>query len=134
VALAALLGGACAADPAREADRAFTAGVARVKSIELTLVSVRPPRLRVDVRGSLPDACTEIDPIDPRLLGPKVEITLATRRPFGAKCAPAETPFERSIPLMLSDEVRAYVVDVNGVRGTVLLPPDADPDPFDADR
>jgi hypothetical protein len=26
---------------------------------------------------------------------------------------------------MLSDEVRAYLVDVNGVGGTVLLPPES---------
>jgi hypothetical protein len=126
--------GACLGDPAREADRAFTAGMARVAGIELQLVSVRPPRLRVDVRGSLPDACTEIDPVDTRVFGSRIEITLATRRPYGAKCLPAETPFERSIPLMLSDEVSSYLVDVNGVRGTVVLPPDADDDPFDEDR
>jgi hypothetical protein len=35
---------------------------------------------------------------------------------------------------MLSDEVSSYLVDVNGVRGTVVLPPDADDDPFDEDR
>jgi hypothetical protein len=77
------------------------------------------------VRGSLPDACTEIEPVDARRLGSRIEITLATRRPFGATCPPAETPFQRSIPVMLSDEVRAYLVDVNGVGGTVLLPPES---------
>ena len=99
--------------------------------MELALVSTRPPRLRVDVRGSVPDACTEIEPADPRFLGSRVEITLATRRPAGAKCPPSETRFERSIPLMLSGDVGAWVVDVNGVRATVLLPPAAREGPFD---
>lgn len=88
----------------------------------------------MDVRGSLPDACTEIEPIAPRLLGSRIEITLATRRPFGAECAVAETPFRRSIPLQLPEEPRSYVVDVNGVRGTVLLPPEVEDEPLDPDR
>jgi hypothetical protein len=108
--------------------------VARVESVELALVSVRPPRLRVDVRGSLPDACTELEPIDPQRLGPRIEITLATRRPFAAACPPAETPFQRSIPLSLSDAIRSYVVEVNGVSRTLLLPPDSEADSFDHPR
>ncbi len=123
--------GACLGDPAREADRPFTAGVAKVERVDLALVSIRPPRLRVDVRGSVPDACTEIEPIATQRLGPRIEITLATRRPFGVECPPEETPFRRSIPLALSEEIRSYVVDVNGVSGTVLLPPDPDAGPFD---
>ena len=118
-------------DPAREADRPFTAGVARVVHVELALVSTRPPRLRIEVAGSLPDVCTEIDRIDTRRFASRIEITLETRRPFGAECPPAETPFRRSIPLMLPDEFRSYVVDVNGVSGTVLLPPDSELGPVD---
>ena len=124
--LACLLA-ACAADPAREADRPFTAGLARVARVDLDLVSTRPPRLRVGVAGSLPDACTQIDPIEIRRLGARIEITLATRRAFGAACPPAESPFTRSIPLMLSEEFQLYVVDVNGVSGSVLLPPSREP-------
>jgi hypothetical protein len=132
-ALGALLG-ACAGDPTREADRPFTAGFAKVSRVDLALVSTRPPRLRIEVSGSLPDVCTEIDRIDTRRLGSRIEITLETRRPFGAGCPPAETPFNRSIPLMLPEEFRHYVVDVNGVSGTVLLPPASAPDPLDGRR
>jgi len=32
---------------------------------------------------------------------------------------------------MLPEEFRSYVVDVNGVSGTVLLPPDSELDPVD---
>lgn len=123
--LAGLLA-ACAVDSAREADRAFTAGLARVERVELDLVSTRPPRLRIRVTGSLPDACTRIEPVEIRHLGARIEIALPTRRAFGAACPPAETPFVRSIPLSLSDEFRLYAIDVNGVSGTVVIPPDRD--------
>jgi inhibitor of cysteine peptidase len=122
---------ACAADPAREADRPFTGGMARVDRVELHLVSTRPPRLRVAVEGSLPDACTEIDRVDTRRLGARIEIALPTRRRFGASCPPARTPFSRSIPLALGEDFDLYVVDVNGVSGTVQLPPGLEPDPFE---
>lgn len=128
--LAGLLA-ACAADPAREADRPFSAGLARVERLELALVSTRPARLRIDVAGSLPDACTEIDPIEIRRHGPRIEIILATRREFGAACPPAASPFARSIPLMLSEEFRLYVIEVNGVSGSVSLPPERELAPFD---
>jgi inhibitor of cysteine peptidase len=130
VALAGLLG-ACAGDAAREADRPFTGGLAQVDRVAVELVSMRPPRLRVGIEGTLPDPCTEIDRVDTRWLGARVEITLETRRPFGATCVAAPTPFTRSIPLMLEGEYRLFVVDVNGVSGSVMLPPDDEVSPFD---
>ena len=123
--------GACVGDAAREADRAYTAGVARVLRIEVVLVSTRPPRLRVAVEGLLPDACTEIDPPRIRPLGARIEISLETRRRSGASCPPAESPFTRSIPLMLGGGFRLYVVDVNGVSDSIALPPDRELLPFE---
>jgi hypothetical protein len=122
-ALALLLLG-CAHDPARDADRAFTAGLARVDEVQLWVVSERPPRVRVDVRGTLHDPCTEIDRLETQRLGPQVEITITTRRAFGADCAPAETAFTRSIPLMLGTSFRLWIVEVNGTRASVSLPLD----------
>ncbi len=122
--LLATLSGACAGDRAREADRAYTAGVARVDRVDVELVSTRPPRLRVGVEGAIPDACTEIDPPEIRTFGARIEITLGTRRAFGASCPAEESRFSRSIPVMLTGEFRLYVVDVNGVGGSVSLPPD----------
>lgn len=86
------------------------------------MVSTRPPRVRVEVRGTLPDPCTEIDRVETQRLGAQVEITLTTRRPFGANCAPGETPFARSIPVMLGGEFRLWVVNVNGAAASVSLP------------
>ena len=76
------------------------------------------------MRGTLPDACTEVDRVDVQRLGAQIEITLSTRRPFGADCAPAPTPFTRSIPLMVGRDFLLWIVDVNGVRGSASLPPD----------
>ena len=117
---------ACAASRAREADRAYTAGVARVERVRAELVSTRPPRLKVVVEGFLPDACTRLDPPRIRLLGARIEISLETRRPFGARCEPEEVPFTRSIPVMLGSEFQLYVVDANGAIDTVAVPPERD--------
>lgn len=133
LALPALLGG-CASKAAREADRAYTAGVARVEQLEVALVSTRPPRLRIRVRGFVADACTRIEPPRIQHLGARIEISLETRRPFGANCPPGESPFTRSIPLMLDGGFQLYIVSVNGVSDTVALPPEHDPFPFGADR
>lgn len=122
--LLALLPAACVGDPAREADRAYTAGLARVDRVEVTLVSARPPRLRIAVEGALPDACTRLDPPEIRTLGARIEIALETRRPFGASCPPEEVRFTRSIPVMVTGEFRLYVVDVNDASASVALPPD----------
>lgn len=116
-----MLGAACAGDPAREADRAYTAGMAVVERVKVEVVSLEPPRLRIDVRGSLPDACTEIEPVEERRIGSRIEIRLATRRPFGADCEAERTPFSRSIPLVVAGEFGVYVVDVNGVVHTVWV-------------
>jgi inhibitor of cysteine peptidase len=108
-------------DPAREADRPYTAGMAAVERVKVEVVSVAPPRLRIDVSGSLPDACTEIERVDERRLGSRIELSLPTRRPFGAECEPERTPFSRSIPLAVEGDFDFYVVDVNGVVHTVWV-------------
>jgi inhibitor of cysteine peptidase len=85
----------------------------------------------VDVHGSLPDACTQIDRVETRRLDARIEIAIETRRPFGARCAEAPVPFTRSVPVMLEEEFHLYVVDVNGVSRSVVLPPGRPPDPFE---
>jgi hypothetical protein len=76
------------------------------------------------VTGFLPDTCTQLEPPHIRPLGARIEISLGTRRPFGARCEPVESPFTRNIPIMLGDEFQLYVVDVNGVSDSITLPPD----------
>ena len=115
------------AHSAREADRPFSAGIAQVDEVEVTVVSTRPPRVRVDVRGTLPDPCTEIDVVQTQSLGAQIDINISTRRPFGARCDPAPTPFTRSIPMILGGSFRLWLFDVNGKRASVSIPPDPGP-------
>jgi hypothetical protein len=106
---------ACAYDPAREADRAYTAGVAQVESVEIDLRSGSPPIAVARVAGTLPDACTELEPPWVRRSGEVFDVLLRTRRPFGADCPPEPVPFEQRVRLRLDPGPGAWVVTVNGV-------------------
>ena len=106
---------ACGYDPAREADRAYTAGTARVESVEVDVRAGSPPVAIALVHGVLPDACTELEPAWVQRNGPVFEVSLATRRPFGAPCRPEPVPFTERVRLRLDAGPGAYVVTVNGV-------------------
>ena len=106
----------CAGERAREADRPYTAGLARVESVEIEVRSIVPAAAWARVRGELPDACTAIDTPEVRRSGSIFRVVLATRRPFGARCEPLATPFEERVRLDVDPEISgAYVVTVNGV-------------------
>ena len=62
-----------------------------------------------------------------QIRGAQIDVTLTTRRPFGADCPPEATPFLRSIPMMVGGDYRLWIVEVNGVRSSVALPPDLGP-------
>ena len=112
--LAALL--ACAGQAAREADRPFTGGLARVEGLRVEVRGQRPASAWLVVSGTLPDACTRLESPHVQRMGGVFEIVLETRRPFGASCAQVLTPFERRIRLDVDPAVSgAYVVTVNGV-------------------
>jgi hypothetical protein len=106
---------ACAYDPAREADRAYAAGMAQVESIEVEVRSSSPPVAMARVKGWLPDACTELEPPWVRRNGEVFDVMLRTRRPFGADCRPEPVPFEQAVRLRLDPGPGAWVVTVNGV-------------------
>lgn len=114
-ALAAIALPACAGDPAREADRPYTAGLARVESVEVRVRNVVPVRVRAVVRGTLPDPCTALEPPRVRRSGSVFEVELATRRRSDVSCAQVVMPFERRISLDVPDVPAAYFVNVNGV-------------------
>ncbi len=120
----------CAGDVAREADRPFTAGVARVERIRSEVLTSSPAFARVVVSGQLPDACTELDEVETRRVGFEIVITLTTRRPFGATCPALERPFQKSINLLVDAYPSGlYVVTVNGVRDSIVI----HTDPFQGD-
>lgn len=114
--LAALGPSACTADPAREADRAYTAGLAHVESVTVEVDHGEAPAARALVRGTLPDPCTSIDQVSTRRLAGSIEVQLTTRRPFGAQCAQVVVPFEREVWLPIDHWASGlYLLDVNGV-------------------
>jgi hypothetical protein len=107
---------ACGHDPVREADRAYTVGTAQVESVEVDVRLGSSQVAVARVSGLLPDACTELEAPWVRRNGPVFEVTLATRRPFGARCPPEPVPFEQRVRLRIDPGPGAYVVNVNGVR------------------
>ena len=113
---------ACAYDPAREADRAYAAGVAQVESVEVDVRSGSPPVAVARVAGFLPDACTELEPPWVRRNGAVFEVLLRTRRPFGAECPPEPVPFEARVRLRLDPGPGAWLVRVNDVSRGFAVP------------
>jgi hypothetical protein len=114
---------ACAGDREREADRAYTAGIAQVERVE---IETRPGARHAVavVHGFLPDACTELDRVERMPAGPDaLEITLTTRRPFGAMCAQVLQPFTRRIELSVFRTPVIYTVTVNGVTTSAPIHP-----------
>lgn len=122
IVVVALVG--CAGGAAREADRPFTGGLARVESVEVEVRRAAPASAWARVRGELPDACTALEPPEVRRSGSVFRVYLATRRPFGARCAPEAMPFEERIRLDVDEAISgAYVVDVNGVSQSFAVHP-----------
>ena len=76
----------------------------------------------------LPDPCTRIDRIVQSRLGSRIELSISTRRDFGAVCDAEATPFERHVALsIVMLEVGLYSVVANGVDA----PFSVNVDPFD---
>lgn len=121
VGLAAL---GCAGDPAREADRPFTAGLPRIDRIEVEVWESSPPAARLIVDGSLPDSCTALEPAEIDVVGNQIEVRLATRRPFGSVCPSGERSFRRSIRLPVSAAGGLYLLSVNGIADSFQVMPD----------
>lgn len=114
---AALLALACAGDPARESDRAFSVGLAAVESLEVQVFEGGSPAAVAVARGQLPDACTRIHEVQTRRLGNTFDVTLTTRRDSRETCAQVLVRFEREVSLPLDPPASgAYLVEVNGVR------------------
>lgn len=117
-ALLVVAGFGCA-DAALRADKAFTAGSAQVERVEVRTTPAPLASAVAIVHGVLPDPCTEIDLVEQARIGSRFEVTITTRRAFGAVCAAVVTPFQHSVYLDASFlEPGLYSVDVNGVQET----------------
>ena len=72
------------------------------KGLVIDKVNFSPPipfegRTYVDIIGTLPDGCTEIDDIDHAYADATVEVTIITSRPEGRTCTQVITPFKETI-------------------------------------
>lgn len=119
---ALLLLGSCAGDRAREADRPFLQGRARVERLEVSPLLPTRVQPRVVVHGTLPDACTELGREDLRRRGRRIHVTLSTRRESGAVCAQVVRPFSRTLLLPADLSPGFYTLEVNGVEAIFEVP------------
>jgi hypothetical protein len=86
----------------------------QVDSVEVVIRESFPAQVSVLVRGTLPDACTEVAGIAQRRDGNAIEVTITTERDPQALCAQALEPVE--VEVGLGDfQAGDYTVTVNGV-------------------
>jgi hypothetical protein len=99
-------------------------GVAVVQSVDIQILESQPLQLNAILRGQLPDAgCTTIASIDQTHSGNIMELTIGTTTDLLALCAQALTPFERVVPLDVSDlPAGRYIVRVGGIEQSFDLP------------
>lgn len=98
-------------------------GVAVVQSLEVQILENSPLSVNLIVRGQLPDAgCTTISGVNQTRDGNTIKVNLTTTTDPVALCAQSLTPFEKVIPLDVSNLPAArYVVNVNGLEQSFEL-------------
>jgi len=92
--LVLLISGGCAL---RETE--YTYGEAVIETIEIAILESFPVQIRAVLRGTVPDACTEIDSIAEQREGNTFTLVVRTRRPAEALCAQVLTPYETTTGL-----------------------------------
>ena len=97
-ALATLIAVGCAGTRGMEEDRAYQLGLASVERIDVKVMR-RPVTVHLNVYGTLPDTCTEIEGSEQQRLGSGFDVTLATRRESRSGCVSTPRPFEKRILL-----------------------------------
>jgi inhibitor of cysteine peptidase len=97
-------------------------GTAQTDEIVIQQMQSSPVQVRVLVQGNLPDGCTQLDSAKVDRNENMFIITMQTRRPKGAMCTQALVPYEKIIPLDVSEvQARQINVSVNGTIKTVNL-------------
>jgi hypothetical protein len=77
------------------------------------LADVEVP-VEVLVKGSLPDACTELHDVEQRRVGHLISVELAMRRPRGGVCATVVRPYRFYMMLEGTYEPGPYTLKLNG--------------------
>ena len=90
------------------------------KGFVIEKVHFSPPqpfegKIYVDIIGTLPDGCTEIEDIDHTYRDATVHVTITTSRPEGSACTQSVTPFKETIRVETGNLYPGtYTVTVNG--------------------
>ncbi|MBE2221512.1 MAG: hypothetical protein IAF02_08230 [Anaerolineae bacterium] len=97
-------------------------GLATVESVQILTLESFPVQINVQVRGVLPNGCTEIDNIITQTDGSHFDIAITTVQQPDTICTDAVVPFEEMVPLEVEDlDAGTYTVTVNGVQGSFTL-------------
>jgi hypothetical protein len=78
---------------------AVVIGEATVDEIAIAILESFPVQVLAVLRGSVPDACTEVGPIVQHREGNRYTLIVRTRRPADAFCVQVIVPFEAAVPL-----------------------------------
>ena len=97
-------------------------GLATVDSVQILMLESFPVQVNVQVRGELPNGCTEINDIITQTDDTQFNVALTTVQQPDTVCTQAVVPFEEMVPLDVDGlEAGTYTVTVNGVQGSFTL-------------
>lgn len=100
----------------------FIFGNAPVEDIEIMILESFPVQVNLNVKGYLPDSCTDIHTITKEKDGNTFFVNITTIRPADAICAQVIVPFEEKISLdVYGLKAGIYNVSVNNIKGTFIL-------------
>ena len=87
----------------------------QIDSVDVLILESFPVQVNVVVRGTVPDACTQIGQVTQQRTDNQIEITVATTRDPNAFCAQVLTTVEETIAIPGDFPPGDYAVTVNGV-------------------
>lgn len=100
-------------------------GKPMVESVEVQVLESFPVQVSVNVKGNVPDACTRLDEISPKLEGNTFNVGITTSRPADMACAAVLTPFDETFSLDVKGLKKGtYTVNIYGVTDTFELTTD----------
>jgi hypothetical protein len=90
-------------------------GLATVTGVEVLNTQSYPPAVQINIRGYLPDPCTQISRISERWEGNTIYLTVETSRPPDVMCAQVIAEFEQGYLLRNVPGRGTYTLVVNEV-------------------